>query len=152
MISDDCEDELARLSWAEGVSAPVDADGKLVPLRTEKLYTDWGELICVDDITLRFSMKKQLWDVFGRREHQNRYCAFNLSKLHLHKPDSWVHKPDSWERLEEDARKSPCDYFGHACQCEECPANNRSFHSCNVSKALDIVRRAKAIAGVSDVD
>lgn len=40
-------DEFAQLSWAEGVPAPKDADGVLVPLDTEKLYSICGFVIRV---------------------------------------------------------------------------------------------------------
>lgn len=56
--------------------------------------------------------------------------------------------PDSWERLEEDAAKSDCDYFGRdASDCDRCPARESTL-SCGQSKSLDIIRRAKALAGV----
>ena len=56
--------------------------------------------------------------------------------------------PDSWERLEEDAAKSDCYYFGHdASDCYRCPARESTL-GCGQSKSLDIVRRAKALAGV----
>ena len=43
-ICDECEDELARLSWAKDVPAPRDADGDVVPLTTEVMYDrDGGE-------------------------------------------------------------------------------------------------------------
>lgn len=55
---------------------------------------------------------------------------------------------DSWERLEEDAAKSDCDYFGRdASDCDRCPARESTL-SCGQSKSLDIIRRAKALAGV----
>lgn len=56
--------------------------------------------------------------------------------------------PDSWERLEEDAAKSDCDYFGRdVSDCDRCPARQSTL-SCGQSKSLDIIRRAKALAGV----
>ena len=55
---------------------------------------------------------------------------------------------DSWERLEEDAAKSDCDYFGRdVSDCDRCPARESTL-SCGQSKSLDIIRRAKALAGV----
>lgn len=62
--------------------------------------------------------------------------------------------PDSWERLEEDMAKHPCVYAadvkgGEFSLCSECP-----WHSdCGGARASevmarDIVRRAKALAGV----
>ena len=59
-------------------------------------------------------------------------------------------QPDSWERLEEDAAKGLCEYFGFEdgpCDAGEgCPAYEQG--SCAVYKAKDIIRRAKALAGV----
>lgn len=57
--------------------------------------------------------------------------------------------PDSWERLEEDAGKGACDYFGSEyCECGGCP--HEMDPDCNVVVAMDIVRRAKALAGGGD--
>lgn len=36
----ECEDEPAKFAWAKGVPAPLDADGREVPLSTKKLV--WG--------------------------------------------------------------------------------------------------------------
>ncbi len=68
------------------------------------------------------------------------------------KPDSLTHeRPDSWERLEEDAGRAhddcPCAYFGLGrFECERCSVG--ATEPCNRAMALDIVRRAKALAGV----
>ena len=139
----ECEDQLARLSWAEDAPAPVDADGKLIQLRTEKLYTDEGEEFSVGGFS--YLRDEKAWAARGVRKHSERLYEIDLRRLHLR-------RPDSWEKLEDDARKSQCDYFGMPDKCKECPANNNPHCSCNMSKALDIVRRAKALAGVSDDD
>lgn len=59
-------------------------------------------------------------------------------------------RPDSWEQLEEDASKEPCFYFGFEDKpCGDgagCPANK--LGNCSKLKASDIIRRAKALAGV----
>lgn len=60
--------------------------------------------------------------------------------------------PDSWERLEKDARKDACEYFcrgdGSICnKCQSCPAYG---DDCGPAMAQDVVRRAKALAGVAD--
>lgn len=59
--------------------------------------------------------------------------------------------PDSWERLEEDAKKGSCEYFGcDANGCHGCPAYDwntaRGGSGCGNAKMCDLVRRAKAIA------
>lgn len=63
-------------------------------------------------------------------------------------------RPDSWERLESDAVKEVCAYFGFLNKpCNDgdgCPANKPG--DCAKFKALDIIRRAKALAGVEVVE
>lgn len=66
------------------------------------------------------------------------------------RPELLTHTlPDSWERLEDDAAKEPCDYFGFEDKpCDDgagCPANK--LGNCSKLKASDIIRRAKALAG-----
>lgn len=57
--------------------------------------------------------------------------------------------PDSWERLEGDALKNACDYFGEECDavwhCRRCP-HFREDRDCQIDMNEDIVRRAKALA------
>ena len=78
----ECEDELARFAWAEGVPAPVDADGEVVPLDTAELYTDNGEMVCVNSI--RFDGYS--WDV----RSSNSGVLYPLNKLHRTERDSWA--------------------------------------------------------------
>lgn len=68
--------------------------------------------------------------------------------------------PDSWERLEEDAAESPYGYWGcEGGECCDCPAlvngetPRKRFNTqyCSEAVRLDIVRRAKALAGVATV-
>ena len=59
--------------------------------------------------------------------------------------------PDSWEQLEEDAAKEPCDYFGVECDedkgCSGCPHLHEG-RDCAIDLQADLIRRAKALAGV----
>ena len=59
-------------------------------------------------------------------------------------------QPDSWERFVEDMQKSACAYFGYLHkECDEgdgCPA--RGALDCGIRKMDDLIRRAKALAGV----
>ena len=133
-----CEDELATLLWAKDVPTPKDADGEVVPLGTEKLYTDDGEMVRVDSIC----HGGRLWHV--KRMHSDK--TYWLDSLHLH-------CPDSWERLEKDVSKAEdkdiCGYFGFAMNmpCSaECPARD-AHDSCAVTAMRDVMRRAKALAG-----
>lgn len=78
---------------------------------------------------------------YDRDEHEECHC----------KPKLLTHtRPDSWERLERDAEKSICDYFGSSSSpgslCEDgCPGLNSPV-SCGVLMKLDLIRRAKALA------
>lgn len=60
-------------------------------------------------------------------------------------------RPDSWERLEDDAAREPCDYFGVECDedkgCSGCPHLHKG-RDCTIDMQADLVRRAKALAGV----
>lgn len=60
--------------------------------------------------------------------------------------------PDSWDKLEHDALKNPCKYFGRkdnddSAWCDGCPAQDGS---CFKTKSIDLVRRAKTLAGVTE--
>lgn len=118
-ICDECEDELWALSWAKGVPVPVDADGNVVPLDTEKLYTDDGEMVRVDSIC----HGARLWHV--KRMHSDK--TYWLDSLHLR-------RPDCWERLEEDVNLGCRDYCERY-RLEECEYNVRS-HMLERAKAL----------------
>lgn len=128
-ISDECEDQLARLSWARDVPSPMDADGRLVPLSTETLYTNDGERKTVEEIVFDGAW----WYVKCLETTRLR-----LSRFHLY-------KPDSWESLEEDARKAPREYI-------EGRGITAGIDGRVAAMVGDIVRRAKALAGVSDRD
>ena len=63
-------------------------------------------------------------------------------------PSDLTHeRPDSWERLEEDAEKGACDYFGGlpAKGCEGCKRHGMEGN-CIIEKSRDIVRRCRALA------
>ena len=68
----------------------------------------------------------------------------DASKLTHERPET-----DSWERLEEDAKKRTCEYFGHgSASCDGCPNESASTgDECEAAMARDIVRRAKKLAG-----
>lgn len=112
-------------NWCDNVPTPVDADGEIVPLLVKKLYTSDGWALDVELIEF-----DGCWVV----KFKNRNGLFNLSWFYLT-------KPDSWEKLEEDARKTPREYI-----------EGRRIASEGVVRvtamAQDIVRRAKALAGV----
>ena len=141
-IAAEIEDELARLTWAEGIPAPVDADGEVVPLTTKVMYDDGGE-----ELTVRLICYRQ--SDGGWVAELCRPCAAimdTLIKFHLS-------RPDSWERLEEDVKQfenggTSCSYFnGKASNCNGCKSPCPIGGDCRGAVAGDIFRRAKALAG-----
>lgn len=133
----------------DSVPMPKDADGRVVPLDTKVLYDANGKKVNITSFTFKCSTPRcwAYWEAFSpdvRGEDGMLY----VEGMHLI-------KPDSWEVLEEDARKDICDYFGHdfvsngsGC-CNGCPAEDGV---CSKVMASDLVRRAKALAGVADDD
>lgn len=64
-------------------------------------------------------------------------------------------EPDSWGKLETDAAKHPCDYWGYQSTggFSDCPNNKGKGNDCVAAKCgydmrIDIIRRAKELAGV----
>lgn len=51
--------------------------------------------------------------------------------------------PDSWERIEKDAEKTVCEYFGANYDCANCPLESAR---CAEEVKKDIIRRAKKLA------
>lgn len=132
-------------NWYEGVPAPVDNDGNVVPLTTRRLYDGYGGEHEVDEIVLVHSgiSGGLVW-----RVRTPGGVALVLDLLHLE-------RPDTWERVEADlmamvCEDSACYYFGAGANldCGECPAGNCAV-SCSVEVVRDVLRRCKAIAGVA---
>ena len=68
-------------------------------------------------------------------------------------PSQLTHeRPDSWERLEEDAEKLACEYFGREKEkapclgCRSREIDPCTAKDCEFNKTIDLVRRAKALA------
>ncbi len=136
-LCDEVEDELARLSWAAGVPAPKDADGEVVPLTTQVMYTDKGETVRVGDI--RFN--GCLWSI----------RVLDSGKLY------WVGalhctEQDSWALLEKDVRNAEnggaCGYYGIGTEpCNEgCPGYKDLETPCEAIAMKDVLLRAEALA------
>lgn len=78
--------------------------------------------------------------------------------MHSIDPKRLTHtRPDSWKRLEEDARKGVCEYAGayrkrgtiDSHECDGCRFDgDGNGPTCEQQMALDIIRRAKALAPV----
>lgn len=125
------------------ITLPRDAEGREIPLDTEVLYNKDGNEFCTDRATyMRLTRDWWFFGHFRSRTDVHRIAASDL----------YLTPPDSWNKLERDMLKNPCDYFGHeddcgsAC-CDGCPAKDGS---CCKTKSIDLVRRAKALAGVTE--
>ena len=111
-----------------------------------------GVPIAVGD-TVRAKRDGRRWTVVGfdfSKQHSVIAVDGRCAKKEL-KPAWLTHaEPDSWERLDGDAVKGACEYFGFLGKpCNDgdgCSANKPG--DCAKFKALDIIRRAKALAGV----
>ena len=124
-------------NWFDNVPTPVDANGREVPLDTRELVHK-GETR--DVLRIAYSVDIGRW-------------VADLAETSEHPLISSCTLPDSWERLEEDSTKGLCEFFGmgDAEDCKGCPAyGNRLSIPCSSVMAQDIIRRAKALAGVTD--
>ena len=129
--------------WYEGVPAPVDKDGNVVPLTTRRLYDVEGREHEVKAIAL---VRSETSGGFVWLAKESDSVVLVPELLHLA-------PPDSWERIEADIMAmahadSACYYFGAGTDinCDECPAESCA-ESCFVEAARDVLRRCKAIAG-----
>lgn len=129
-------------NWYDSVPAPLDSNGRMVPLDTRELVLD-GERLSVMCYLYGPSNRKWYVEFAGVDEQRH----LNTCTL-----------PDSWEKLERDVRDTrdvrwslvSCRYYCHDTEdsCVGCPA--RSEDNCENAVLVDIVRRAKALAGVTD--
>ena len=122
------EAELGNPSWAKDVPVPRDADGEVVPLDTEELYTDKDETVHVERIIFQW----RSWYVKGI----DRSKLYFVGALHLN-------RPNGWERLEKDAKLAPRVYL-------EERGLDPTINDRVAFMATDLVRRAKALAERGD--
>ena len=124
-------------NWYDNVPAPVDFNGREVPLDTRELLLD-----------------DRAFEVGGLQYSDvNRSWVADLVWFASKVPIDYCTMPDSWERLEKDSGSGLCEYFGmgDAEDCKGCPAyDDRLSIPCSSVMARDIIRRAKEIAGVAD--
>ncbi len=121
-------------NWYDNIPAPVDANGREVPLDTKELV--WGGETR-EVLNIAYSVD------YGR------WLACLADGLGLTRLSACT-LPDSWERLEEDIWKvvenDVCGYFDKSGKsCDGCPACG-SQGVCSVNVLRDALRRAKALA------
>lgn len=134
------------------MSFPLDADGAPIRLGDEVWYVGINAEITKDD-PLKVAGLVPVFDVdetyIVTREYPDKAIA---PKLLTHKQPE---QPDSWEKLEEDSLKDPCTYFGkfedQSVSCLACPhGHNTTGRNCVKNMKLDLIERAKRLAGIED--
>lgn len=114
-------------NWYDNVPAPVDSNGREVPLDTMELVYK-GDTRDVLRIAYSVAIGRWVADLADTDEHPFlTHCTL----------------PDSWEQLDKDARKTPREYIESRC----IPVGNDGRVA---AMARDLVSRAKALAGVAD--
>lgn len=129
-----------------GIEPPMDANGKVIPFDTETLYSTNGQVFHVNNI--KYVTKKKRWETYGYFERDFGFWEGCTNDLLLA-------SHDSWEKLEEDAKKANvCDY-AHAPRdeygitvCRDC--RFQKSKSCRQEMFLDMIARAKKLAGVEE--
>lgn len=129
--------------WGE---PPKDANGEVIPLDTEVLYTPDGKTL--HGICIKYLTKSKRWETYGYFEGGFGFWEGCTDELLLA-------PPDSWEKLEEDALKNPCRYFGmfedQRVSCTACPHGPLVTHRiCGENMRLDLIERAKRLAGIKE--
>lgn len=134
-----CDDECRSNQYEQGqrvkrpVQSVLDADGVEIKLGD----TVWHCIGIYDELVVEEIDDESGW-VRTRSANGARLSVYNTHLTHT--------RPDSWERLEEDAGKDVCMYFGmNDFNCSGCPSGR---YNCLNRMKSDIVRRAKALAGV----
>lgn len=121
-------------NWYDNIPAPVDSNGRMVPL-------DIKELVYKDETRevygLAYSTRRASWRVAFVDDDVTNLSACTLL--------------DSWERLEKDIQRAAggdiCGYYDNAGKsCGDCPAH-RTQDNCLLVAMRDVMRRTKALAG-----
>lgn len=139
-------------SYGERVKRPapkvLDADG--VPIEVgDTVYCDDDPEPWQVDLIYAGSM---VYCTVMLKDSAGIYKSADAPRLSHKKPEP----PDSWEKLEEDARKTACAYApaprdeDGIASCDGCPF--QKSESCSNEMAIDLVERAKKLAGVEESD
>ena len=147
------EDENAELrakleAWIQSddsyMKLPLDADGD--PIRVGDVLYSSGNECRVVSITVKADEA-----CVGVYTDDGTFCpSVNPKYLSRKKPEP----ADSWEKLEEDARKTACNYApaprdeDGLTTCDGC--RFQKSESCSNEMTIDLVERAKKLAGIEE--
>lgn len=127
---------------------PLDADG--VPIGVgDIVYRDADPKPLQVDLIYAGSMG---YRAVRLKDGAGIYTSADAPRLSHKKPEP----PDSWEKLEEDATQQSCEYFGMdrtPASCDDCPHGwEQTGRACWRNARLDILARAKKLAGIEDLE
>lgn len=126
-------------SWAEGIPAPVDAEGHEIPLDTKVLYDSEGAKSKV--FGYEFSTVTGRWTAEIEKLNGSAYYVTEGFRLA---------PPDSWEKLEKDAMGRACELAGSGhLRCGDCEWGKEGI-GCQAMAWLEILKRAKKLAGIEE--
>ena len=121
------------------------------------MYTHRAPVLAADGRPLREG--ETVWDTKGNGPYiiegieDDGVVRIKGNDLDYFGADFTHERPDSWERLEEDAGKFACEYFGRGGEKDTCTGcRSREIDPCTAkdcefNKTIDLVRRAKALVG-----
>ena len=121
---------------------PLDADG--VPIRIGDESEVDGDAMTV----LGYRFHNDMLLIIAKDKESGLVFTPDPSRVRHYKPEP----PDSWEKLEEDALKNSCTYFGKLEElCTVCPHNKEiTGRNCGENMKLDLIERAKRLAGIEE--
>lgn len=129
---------------------PLDADG--VPIRIGDEMDIDGEIAVVKGYQVSYK-GDELQFIAVTEGYRKTFTLFGKNRKHL---KHGAMPSDSWEKLEEDAKKNACNYALSSrdedglTTCDGCPFYESK--SCHTEMALDMVKRAKKLAGIEELE
>ena len=148
------EDKLASLSWADGVPAPVDADGEVVPLATRVVYDKDDTELSVSSFDFKSDGYNNGWTVFCALGPNFMAQPYGSQELHLHRPDSWEKLLDDLDNAVKGGDNAECLYMRREDievgeQCSGCRLYNADdvFSDCSCLAYGDIADRIRKLRG-----
>lgn len=140
-----------KKAWYEGIPAPVDADGNVVPLTTQVMFGRRGDAYSMDRFS--FDMGTKSWIAYFERRGSS--DSTEVSNLRLKRPlVQGLSQPDSWDRLLGDLDRAAgraCPTCHYACgrmtQCRSCRFHKIPSGGCEGAVLSEIARRIRNLMG-----
>ena len=127
---------------------PLDADGVLIRIGDE-MDID-GEIAVVKGYQVSYK-GDELQFIAVTEGYRKTFTLFGKNRKHF---KHGAMPADSWAKLEEDAKKHSCEYFGIGsdnASCDDCPYGSRQTgRACWQNARRDMLARAKKLAGIEE--